>query len=219
MKSRFLAGMLTLGLALAPAAAAGQMWFFPDYAIPSASGAPATWVAGTYGRGLNDDSGKTDAYGLVIGRTGDKVSFLGGVGQGRQGGEGELTLGGAVGLDVMQGESTTVSVQGGLGWFSSEIGTETLTALRFPIGVAVKGMFQTSEASIAPWIMPRVNIARLSGGGDSQTNTDLGASGGVSFTFPGGFGVHTALDFLLADEREPITFGMGAHYLIGGGGN
>ena len=194
-----------------------QMWFFPDYALPSSNGTPATWIAATYGRGLNDSSGKTDAFGGAIGRTTEKLSFIGAVGSASGGGDSELTVGGGIGVDLLQRENSTVSIQGGIGWFSTEIFSEDVTALRFPIGVAWKGSFQSPEALIAPWIMPRLNIARLSGGGESETETDFGASGGVAFTLPNGFGVHTALDVLVSDS-ELWYFGIGAHYLIGGGG-
>jgi hypothetical protein len=207
------AGVLTALAATAPISA--QMWFFPDYALPSAAGAPSTWVAGTYGRGLNDDSGKIDGFGLVVGRAGETVSFLGGVGQGRSEGDSETTLGGAIGFDFARGESLTVGAQGGIGWF----GTDGFDAFRIPIGVSFKGRIESPSATIAPWAMPRLNIRYFTSDSDSQTETDLGASGGVSFTFPGGFGIHTALDVLFADESEPVSFGIGAHYVIGGSGS
>jgi hypothetical protein len=206
-----------MGLLATAAPVGAQMWFFPDYALPSANGAPSTWLAATYGRGLNDASGKTDAFGGAVGRTTEKASFMGAVGQARSDGEGELTVGGSVGFDVMQRENSVVSVQGGIGWFSSDLVSETLTALRFPIGVAWKGAFQSPEAMITPWIMPKVNIARLSAGDTSETETDFGAAGGASFTFPNGFGIHTAVDVLLANSTM-WYFGIGAHYVLGGGG-
>lgn len=187
-----------------------QMWEFPDYAVPSSFGAPSSFVAGTYGRGLNDDSGELDAFGAVVGRTGESVSVMGGLGLVSGGGDDEVTLGGAVGVDVFQGEPATVSLQGGIGWMSPG----DVTLLRFPIGVAIKGRAGSSDTRITPWAMPRLNITRLSTDGFSDTVTDFGASAGVSFTFAGGFGVHTALDVLFADGGEPFLFGMGAHYVI-----
>lgn len=207
-----------LGLALLSAApAAGQMWFFPDFAVPSMSGQPTTWLSGTYARGLNDDSGKTDSFGAVIGRTGASASFMGGIGLATAEGDDEVTIGAAVGVDVMQGEGYTLSVQGGLGWVSSEILDEDVTFLRFPVGVALKGDMsqEGSTTTITPWVMPRLNISRISGFGESETETDLGVSGGVTFTFENGWGIHTALDYLSASGGDPIYFGIGAHYLLG----
>lgn len=213
MKHRTAGLSLGLGLLLFGGAlpASGQMWYFPDYAVPSAAGAPATFIAASYGRGLNDDSGKLDAYGAVIGRTGETVSVLGGVGLVSGFADDEVTFGGAVGVDVVEGESATVALQGGIGWMSPG----DVTVLRFPIGIAIKGMVETPEAQILPWAMPRVNIGRASAGGSSETTTDLGASAGVTFNFPGGFGVHTALDVLFGDGRKPFTFGIGGHYVLG----
>ena len=220
MSKRMISGLLTVGFLLVAAApASAQMWFFPDFAVPSVGpNGPATFLAGTYGRGLNTASGEADAIGGVIGRTTEGASFLGGGGIVMADGSNEVTLGGAVGVDVANGESATVSVQGGIGWMSIDAFTESFTMLRFPIGVAIKGSVQSPEALITPWVMPRLNISRFSGGGESQTETDIGASAGVSFTFASGFGVHTALDLLLSDSNL-WYFGGGVHYLLGGGGN
>lgn len=219
MKFRFTLGACALGLLFTvPSQSSAQAWFFPDYALPSSNGTPATWLAATYGRGLNDSSGKTNAFGGAIGRTTNRASFIGVIGQGRAEGEGELTLGGGVGVDVYQGTTATLSVQGGIGWLSADVGTESLTSLRFPIGVALKGMWQTPEAQIVPWVMPRLNFVRVSLDGSSENSTDFGASTGVTFNFPNGFGVHTALDLLAADSNI-WYYGIGVHYVLGGGGN
>ena len=205
MSKKMISGLLTVGcLLVAAAPASAQMWFFPDFAVPSVGpNGPATFLAGTYGRGLNTASGEADAIGGVIGRTTEGASFLGGGGIVMADGSNEVTLGGAVGVDVANGESATVSVQGGIGWMSID---------------AFTGSVQSPEALITPWVMPRLNISRFSGGGESQTETDIGASAGVSFTFASGFGVHTALDLLLSDSNL-WYFGGGVHYLLGGGGN
>ena len=209
---------LILGAALVTATpAAGQMWFFPDYAVPSMTGQPTTWVSGSYGRGLNDDSGETDGFAAVIGRTGESASFMGGIGLVTGDGDDEVTLGAAVGVDVMQREAYTLSVQGGFGWMSFDILDETVTTLRFPLGLALKGDLsqENSTTRITPWVMPRLNIARISGFGDSDTETDLGLSGGVTFTFENGYGDLTALDYQSASGVVPIYFGNGVHYLLG----
>lgn len=208
-----LAGLALLLVTALPASA--QLWFFPDYAVPSAIDGPSTWIAGSYGRGLNDASGKLDAIGAFAGRTGESASFMGGLAIVTGGASDEITAGGSIGFDIMQGESATIGLQGGFGWMSPDGGT----LLRFPIGVAIKGAAQSPEALIVPWIMPRLNITRVSSDlFGSDTETDFGASAGVSFTFNGGFGVHTALDILLGTGAESWLFGMGGHYILGGGG-
>ncbi len=211
---------LAVGLALFGAAPAmGQMWFFPDYAVPSANGAPSTFLAATYGRGLNESSGKTDGFGAVVGRTGTRVGVMGGAGVITGEGDRELTVGAQVGVDLLaEGAPTQLSVQGGIGYMDVDFFGESLTLLRFPIGLALKARIETtSGGSITPWIMPRLNIARLSGGGESDTEMDFGASGGVTFTAAGGFGVHAALDLLVPGEDvDSVWFlGLGVHYAIG----
>ena len=198
----FAIGCFLLLVSALPASA--QLWDFPDYAVPSANMGPSTFIAGTYGRGLNDASGKLDAYGAIVGRTGEAASFMGGLGIVTSPGDDEITVGGAVGVDLVKGESATIAFNGGIGWMSP--GDATL--LRFPLGIAIKGFAQSPEATIAPWVMPRINITRVSFSGSSSTETDFGASAGVGFTFPNGFGIHTALDLLLSDS-EVWLFGIG----------
>jgi hypothetical protein len=214
MQHRITGVAVGLGLVfLTSLPASAQLWHFPDYAVPSAVGGPSTFLAGTYGRGLNTESGELDAFGGVVGRTGETASFMGGLGVITGGGDSEVTLGGSVAVDVVRGESVNLGLQGGIGWWSPG----DVTSLRFPIGLAVKGAVESPEARITPWAMPRLDIRYASFDGDSDTSTDFGASAGVSFTFPSGFGVHTALDVLLADGGEPWLFGIGGHYLLGNG--
>ncbi|MDX1495537.1 MAG: hypothetical protein R3253_15825, partial [Longimicrobiales bacterium] len=189
-----------------------QLWGFPDYAVPSANMGPATFIAGTYGTGLNDASGKLDAFGAIVGRTGESASFVGGLGLVTGGGDDEITVGGAVGVDLVKGESVTLGFNGGIGYFAPG----EATGWRFPLGIAIKGFVESPEAAIAPWVMPRLNIVRSSLGDLAETTTDLGASAGVAFTFPSGFGVHTALDVVFSDPEEVWQFGVGGHYLLGG---
>lgn len=215
MKSRSIVVALGFGaLAWFAVPATGQMVGFPNYAVPF-SETPSTWLAASWGTGLNDDSGKANAFGGVIGRAGQKVSFQGGLGLVSDEGESDLTFGGAAGFQLLAAEAASVSVQGGIGYYAP---VEDVSALTFPIGVAVQGSIETGEAGITPWAMPRVNITRTSVLGESDTSTDFGVSGGLSFNFAGGFGVHTALDILFGDDRKPLLFGLGGHYVLGGGG-
>lgn len=194
---------------------AGQSPFFPDYALPSAEGSPSTFMAATYGRGLNDASTKMDAFVLTVGRTTDRVAFSGGAGR-IESGLNEWALGGSVGVDLIGKEDTPVqlTVQGGVGWMSIDLPSGTLTNLRFPIGVALKGRPTGSSVRVTPWVMPRINIARASSGGTSGTSTDFGVSGGLGITAPGGFGIHLAAD-VLAVGNNPLMFSVGSHYVIG----
>lgn len=198
-------------IATSAAPTEAQMWGFPDQAVPSSGG----YVGATYGRGLNDASGQQDAVGAIAAFAGGSVSFMGGIGMMLADvGDNEPTIGASLGIDLMQGASSTIGVQAGLGWASFGGGTIDITALRFPIGVSVKGSFESPEAVITPWAMPRINISRLSSSGASATETDFGASGGVTFEFGGGFGLHALLDVLFSDDAI-VSFGAGGQYHIG----
>ena len=203
--------VLTLGLAmLAAVPVQAQLTNFPVYAAPS--GGPATYLGLTYGRGMNDASGKLDAYGAFVGRSGvgGRASIFAGLGMLDIDPESEWTFGGGVGVDVLPaGGSAQVSIQGGVGYFSP--GTATL--LTFPIGVALKGNIEGPTATVAPWVMPRLHISRVSNG-TSATETDFGVSGGFAVTLPSGFGIHTALDLTAVDPSNVWLLGVGLHYMM-----
>ena len=96
---------LAFGLSLitvVPVAAQG--WFLPGYALPSSNGTPATWVMGSYGRSINDDSGKINTFAGGIGRTTQRASFAGMAGYADD--AEEWTVGAAVGVDLTSGNST-----------------------------------------------------------------------------------------------------------------
>jgi hypothetical protein len=203
--------LLVAGLsALMAIPAQAQMWFFPDYALPSGFGTSSKFVAASYGRGLNDESGQLNAYGAAFGTVGTRISAVGGFGVANASGNSEATFGGAVGADFFQRESVAMSIQVGLGWMSPE----SVTALRMPLGVAIKGSFGSESTRFSPWIMPRLNYVRLSGDTRAGSSYDFGVSGGASVNFSGGFGIHAALDALM-DDSTRISFGVGGHYVIG----
>jgi hypothetical protein len=98
---------------------------------------------------------------------------------------------------------------------------EDITMMRFPVGVVVRGDMGGTSMRVSPWVMPRLNIMRLSSGGVSTTETDFGASAGVGLTMPSGFGVHAALHLLAVsvegapETSQQLRFGIGAHYVLG----
>ncbi len=205
------AGVLTL-MVVTPAA--GQAFFFPDYALPSANGSSTTFMAATYGRGLNDVSQKVNAFAGTVGRTMKRVSFKAGGGYTRR--LDRWTVGGSAGFDLINNVDSSVQLtfQGGLGWISYDVLGETLTNLRFPVGLALKGHLGGSGVQIAPWVMPRLNLVQVSIAGISDMFWDFGVSGGVAITGQRGFGIHTAVDYL-ADGTNPIVFSVGTHYVLG----
>ena len=99
---------------------------------------------------------------------------------------------------------------------SSELLGLSTTTLNFPIGLAIQGRPIGSSTQVRPWVMPRLDIARVSVAGVGLTGTNLGASGGLSVTSTGGFGVSTALDVLfVGGGNAPVRFSIGTHYRLG----
>ena len=202
---------LVLGAALVLAAPAGaQLTNIPGPV--QTFGAPATDITGWWGTGLNDESGKNNGFGAFVNRSGEQLSFGGGAGVVSANGETEFGAAANVGFALVQGASATVGLQGGIGWFSPG----DLTFLTFPLGVSVSGSVDSGEATIEPWVMPRLNIARLSSSGVSTTSTDFAASGGLNFSFGGAFGAGVAIDAVFADGATPILFGINGSYALPG---
>jgi hypothetical protein len=205
--------VLTIGLAVVAAVPAqAQLANFPVYAQPT--GAPATYLGATYGRGMNDASGKVDSYGAFVGRTGigNRASIFAGLGMLDLDPDSEWTFGGGVAVDVLPaGGAAQVALQAGVGYFSP---VEDFSILHFPIGVALKGMIEGPTADVMPWVMPRLSINRSSFGDLSDTSTDFGVSGGVALTLPSGLGFHTAIDLLATDPDNVWLIGVGVHYAI-----
>lgn len=193
----------------------GQMQFFPDHATLPVNASQGAYLAATYARGLNDASTKTDAFAATVGVAVERLSFQGSAGFIASDFD-ELALGVAVGVDLISFLDTPVqlTLQGGVDWTGINVLGETVTNLRFPIGFVLKAPpLSATTVRVAPWVMPRLNIARASIANISSTSTDFGISGGIVITVPHGFGVHTAID-VLSGDGDPLMFSLGTHYVF-----
>lgn len=201
-----------LGLVASPALA--QMLGNPVYFSPK-QGIGLT-IAGDFGRGLNDNSGKANYFGGRATLGLQMVAITAGAGSAKaSGGDAELSFGGDVAVKVLKGPMVpvTVSVQAGAAfWSSTFLGTD-ISYLHVPIGAAVAFNVSSPGASVEPWVAPRVDILRASNGG-SSTDTNIGASGGVNVGLPSGVGFHLALDYLNVSGGSPLMVGAGVHYTI-----
>lgn len=212
MKARFgrLSAMVgTLALVASPALA--QMLGNPVYFFQN-EGTGLT-LAGDYGRGLNDASGKTNYFGgratlglpmfaITVGAGSAKAS----------GGSAVTSFGGDVAVNLAKAPSlpVTVALQAGLG-YSSVSGVKTM---HVPVGAALAFKPKTPGATVTPWVAPRLDYVRVSVGGVSANQTKFGASGGVSVGIPSGLGFHVALDYVNVSGGSPFLVGAGVHYAI-----
>jgi hypothetical protein len=206
------------GLIAAAAPAQAQLTGIVNYAVPVGGEMPATHLVGEFGRGLNEDSGKLNAFAVAAGRTGigGRGSVFAGASMLDSDPDSEYSFGVAGAVGVSQPTSPTqISVQAGIGYMSSEqplVGDVTYWSI--PIGIALGRSMPQGTGSLNYWAMPRVHLSRASAEGvDSEMETDFGASGGIGFTTASGFGFHAAID-LLAATNSIWTMGAGVHYVI-----
>lgn len=215
-KSVFVFSWIAALLVATPAM--GQLLNHPVQALPLGDAAGSTFVAAQFARGLNDDSGKQSSFGLGVGRAAERVSFM------VMGGyvatdTDELTLGANVAVHLLSDSDAPiqVSLQGGFGWASLDVGTESLSLMSFPIGVAIQGRPSGNGTTVTPWVMPRLHIVRTGELGifPSDTSTDFGVSAGLSINGEGGAGLHVAIDYLNVEGGSPFGLAVGVHYALG----
>ena len=139
-------------------------------------------------------------------------------------GDSELSVGGILNYKVFGGPLIPLSVtlQGGIGYSKPDNGLvpapppgsagQEVTELRFPVGVGFALTIPNPALAIKPWIAPRIDIVRSSGGGQSNTESNFGLGGGVELNLLSGLGVHAAYDRVFIDGGDPSVFGLGAHY-------
>jgi hypothetical protein len=196
--------------------ATGQLLNHPVQALPQGPADGATFAAVQFARGLNDNSGKQNSFAAAVGRGMERVSVSGSAGYVASDTD-ELTLAASVAVHLLSDDSTPVqvSVQGGFGWASIDGTPDNLSLTRFPVGVAISARPADSGTSIRPWIMPRLDIERSSLGGVSNTESDIGVSGGVALTSESGAGFHVAGDWVNVEGGSPFGISVGAHYVLG----
>jgi opacity protein-like surface antigen len=213
---------LVLGVILAglmnAAPASAQLDGIPVYFNPK--GGTGFTLAGDYGRGINDDSGKRNA---VAGRVVLGVSaFSLGAGVGRV--SGETSFQGTAAIRVFGGAfvPVAVSIQAGLGYSQPGDGATETTVYNVPIGIGFGLNIPTPGFLFEPWVAPRFSLSRVEANGQSENQTGFGLSGGVTIGFAMGLALHAALDWADIDtatftpaqalSTQPMTLGIGVSY-------
>jgi hypothetical protein len=131
----------------------------------------------------------------------------------------DVSVGATLNYKVFGGPLIPLSatLQGGIGYSKPDIGLlpGNTTELRFPVGLGVALTIPNPALAIRPWIAPRLDIIRSSGGGVSTTKTNFGLGAGLELNLLNGFGLHAAYDRVFKDGGDPGVFGIGAHYAFG----
>jgi hypothetical protein len=128
----------------------------------------------------------------------------------------DLSVGATLNLKIFGGPLVPLSVtmQGGIGYSKPDTGLLPGhdTELRFPVGLGFALTIPNPALAIKPWIAPRIDVVRSSGGGSADTETNFGLGGGLELNLLNGFGLHAAYDRVFLNGGDPSTFGLGAHY-------
>lgn len=132
-------------------------------------------------------------------------------------GENDLSVGATLNYKLLGGPLIPLSVtlQGGIGYSKPSDGilpTDEVNEFRYPVGVGVALTIPNPALAIKPWLAPRVDIVRQSGGGVSDTETNFGLGAGLELNMLSGLGFHAAYDRVFMDGGDPSVFGVGAHY-------
>jgi hypothetical protein len=207
-------GALGLGIVLGPSRAGAQVRGIPVYNSGVASGIALYGDLGF----SNADAGKGTAL-AVTGRAGFGPLGVSAIlstfnPDGPAGGK--ASVGATLNYKIFGGPLIPLSatLQGGIGYSKPDTGLlpGQNTELRFPVGLGVALTIPNPALAIRPWIAPRVDIVRSSGGGSSTTKTNFGMGGGLELNLLNGFGLHAAYDRVFTDGGDPSVFGIGAHY-------
>ena len=209
---RALLALACVGLAAAggPGRAAAQLPGMPAWNSPKAG----TGLLVALDLGLPDSSlgkGTTIAGRAALGLSALTLSATAGVRNPTGAGANVKEYGASAAYRLIGGSLIPISlnVQGGAAAVrdSGVTNTRFTAALGLAIDLPVPGL------ALEPWVAPgvRVNHQGASGTTASQTNTEFGIAGGLTFGF-GLFGLHAALDYeKLPSGGHTRTLGVGVH--------
>jgi hypothetical protein len=205
---------LALGAGLSAPSAQAQVRGIPVYNSGVFSGIALYGDVGF----PNSDAGKGTAYALTgragFGAFGATAIFSSFNPDGPP--SSDLSVGATLNYKLFGGPLIPLSLtlQGGIGYSKPELGLLPGhdTELRFPVGLGFALTIPNPALAIRPWIAPRVDIVKSSGGGSSTTETNFGLGGGLELNLLNGFGLHAAYDRVFVDGGDPSTYGLGAHF-------
>ena len=196
-KTRFVFSIAVAALLVATPAM-GQLLNYPITALPAGDADGATSIGAGWGRGLNEDSGKLNAFGVGITRAAEAVSYqFAGVYVNSS----DIGLRGTLAYNAL---AENIGIQGGIEWKSPDAGTQ----LNLPIGISFSG----GSESVTYSVMPRVQFTRTSASSATTTETDFGASAGIGFVTEGGVGLGLSGDWV--SGTSSILVGAAVYYQL-----
>ena len=196
-KTRFVFSIAVTALLVATPAM-GQLTNYPIVALPAGDADGATSIGAGWGRGLNEDSGKLNAFAAGVTRAAETVSYQF---AGAYVNSSDIALRGTLAYNAL---AENIGIQGGIEWKSPDAGTQ----LNFPIGISFSG----GSESVTYSVMPRVQFTRTSASSATTTETDFGASAGIGFVTEGGVGLALSGDWV--SGTSSILVGAAVYYQL-----
>ena len=178
--------------------ATGQLTNYPVTVLPAGDADGATSIGAGWGRGLNEDSGKLNAFGAAITRAAETVSWQL---AGAYVNSWDIGLRGTLAYNAL---AENIGIQGGIEWKSPDAGTQ----LNLPIGISFSG----GSESVTYSVMPRVQFTRTSASSATTTDTNFGASAGIGFVTEGGVGLGLSGDWV--SGTSSILVGAAVYYQL-----
>jgi hypothetical protein len=203
-----------LPLVAGATAAQAQLSGIPVYFNPR--GGTGVGVAANLGFPDNNAGGGT-AYGVAGSFGAGPVTLTGMVGAWKPTNftSAQTSFGADIAYRLFGGGLLPIAVGVQAGYGSIKLGGVTNSTI--PIGVGLS--FDPPLFPLKPWIAPRIEIQRFSGGSGGSVNASaFRVSAGVNFSLLLGLGVHAAVDWgKVPSKLNPATpstlvWGVGAHF-------
>jgi hypothetical protein len=106
----------------------------------------------------------------------------------------------------------SVTAQAGVAYGTRDEGLEgDPSLLHVPLGVGFALTIPNPVLAIKPWVAPRIDVVRSKpSGGDADTDTNFGVSGGIDLSFLSGLGIRAMYDRVWSgDGVNPSILSLG----------
>ena len=165
----------------------------------------------------NQDAGKGKTWAFTGGLGAGPLGFTATIASRKpEVGNSQTWVGGTGNLKLFGGPLIPISInaQVGAGYGvdkgAGPLGSD-LKQLVVPVGLGIALNVPTPGLSIKPWIAPRMQYMRTSGGVDNH-QTKFGMSAGVNLGLVGGIQARVAYDYVKISGAKPSTFSVGLGY-------
>jgi len=183
-----------------------------------ASGVSAGPSLGAFYGTANDDAGGTSTVGASLGTGLGPLSLTALISRGAPltGDDAVWSRGLAVAVAVFGGPLVPfrVTAQAGVATWNRGV----VDNLHVPVALGLAATIPNPAFAIRPWLAPRVSFRRSSFSAItevSETDTNLGVSGGIDLAFLNGLSVRAAYDREFVDGASPGILSLGFGYALG----